>query len=62
MLSSAISRRYIRIPIRSRGGEPSITEMLSDSIVVAMMRADRVDPKALEEELRGIARASLKTN
>ena len=52
----AISRRCIRIPIRTRSGEPSIAEMLSDSIVVAVMRADGVDPEALEAELRDMAR------
>jgi hypothetical protein len=38
--------------------EPSIKEMLSDSIVVAMMAADGVDPVALEAQLRGIATAT----
>jgi hypothetical protein len=56
MLATAISRRFLRIPIRTRGSEPSIAEMLSDSIVIAMMRADRVDPKALEATLRGMAK------
>ena len=35
--------------------EPTITEILSDSIVRAMMRADRVDPEILERDLRSIA-------
>jgi hypothetical protein len=32
--------------------------MLSDSIVLAMMAADGVDPIALEAQLRGIARST----
>jgi hypothetical protein len=36
--------------------EPTIAEMLSDSIVRALMEADRVDPRALEASLRGLAR------
>jgi hypothetical protein len=35
--------------------EPTITEILSDSIVRAVMRADRVDPEILERDLRSIA-------
>lgn len=35
--------------------EPTITEIMSDSITVAMMKADGVDPVALEAELRSIA-------
>jgi hypothetical protein len=37
------------------GREPTITEILSDSIVKAMMRADGVDPKMLERDLRIMA-------
>ena len=36
--------------------EPTITEMLSDSIVQAVMEADGVNPAALERELRSMAR------
>jgi hypothetical protein len=54
MISLAIGRRR-SIPIRSGFSEPSISEMLSDSIVVAMMAADGVDPIALEAELRSMA-------
>ena len=36
--------------------EPTIAEILSDSMIKAMMRADRVDPVALERDLRSIAR------
>jgi hypothetical protein len=35
--------------------EPTIAEILSDSLVKAMMRADGVDPRLLERELRTIA-------
>jgi hypothetical protein len=35
--------------------EPTITEMLSDSLVMAMMKADGVDPVALEAQLRRVA-------
>jgi hypothetical protein len=35
--------------------EPTIAEILSDSIVKAMMRADGVDPGMLERDLRSIA-------
>jgi len=35
--------------------EPTIAEILSDSIVKAMMRADGVDPAALERDLRSVA-------
>jgi hypothetical protein len=57
MISPAIGRRRA-IPIRSGFCEPSIAEMLSDSIVIAMMAADRVDPIALEAELRGLAQGA----
>jgi hypothetical protein len=35
--------------------EPTIAEILSDSIVQAVMEADGVDPKRLEALLRGVA-------
>ena len=35
--------------------EPTIAEILSDSIIEAMMRADGVDPEMLERDLRSIA-------
>ena len=38
--------------------EPTIAEILSDSIVVAVMKADGVDPVALEAQLRSMARGS----
>ncbi len=34
--------------------EPTITEIMSDSITVAMMKADGVDPVELEAQLRSI--------
>jgi hypothetical protein len=57
MISPAIGRRR-SIPIRSGVPEPTITEMLSDSIVMAMMAADGVDPVALEAQLRGLAQSA----
>jgi hypothetical protein len=35
--------------------EPTIAEILSDSMIKAMMRADGVDPEVLERELVSIA-------
>jgi hypothetical protein len=35
--------------------EPTIAEILSDSMVKDMMRADGVDPEMLERDLRSIA-------
>lgn len=37
-------------------GEPSLAEALADPIVMAMMRADRVDPRRLETTLMDLAR------
>jgi len=37
--------------------EPTLDDMLSESIVEAMMRADGVDPHELKELLRRIARS-----
>jgi hypothetical protein len=54
MISLAIGRRSGG-PISWCTREPSITEMLSDSIVIAMMAADGVDPLALEAQLRRMA-------
>jgi hypothetical protein len=55
MISLAIGRRSGN-SISWCHREPTITEMLSDTIVVAMMAADGVDPVALEAQLRGMAR------
>ena len=35
--------------------EPTIAEMLSDSLVRVVMRADGVDPEMLERDLRSMA-------
>lgn len=43
-------------PLGWNGREPTLTEILSDSIVRAVMDADGVDPGALETELRRMAR------
>jgi hypothetical protein len=48
---SAISRRLLRPQ------EPTIAEMLSDSITQALMEADGVDPEALILVLREYSRA-----
>jgi hypothetical protein len=36
-------------------GEPTLAEILSDSIVKAVMAADGIDPEALEAQLRSMA-------
>jgi hypothetical protein len=54
MMSLAIGRRF-EGSISWCHREPTITEMLSDTIVVAMMAADGVDPIALEAQLRSMA-------
>jgi hypothetical protein len=38
------------------GGEPTLQEILSDPIVVALMRADGVDPGEIEAMLSRISR------
>ena len=57
MISLAIGRRCGN-PISWSFREPTITEMLSDSIVMAMMAADGVDPVVLEAQLRGMAQGA----
>jgi hypothetical protein len=57
MISLAIARRC-GSPISWNFREPTITEMLSDSIVMAMMKADGVDPVVLEAQLRGMAQGA----
>ena len=57
MISLAIARRC-GSPISWSFREPTITEMLSDSIVMAVMAADGVDPITLEAELRSMAQGS----
>ena len=57
MISLAIGRRSgNRVSWCTR--EPTITEMLSDSLVMAMMKADGVDPVALEAQLRSVAQGA----
>ena len=36
--------------------DPTITEIMSDSIIKALMKADRIDPEALDAQLRSMAR------
>jgi hypothetical protein len=53
----------VRIPIREEAvayREPPLDDILSDSIVEAMMQADAVDPDELRLMLRSVAR-SLRT-
>ena len=47
--------RRIKIQIKSCDDDPTITEIMSDPIVAAVMKADRVDPVALEAQLRSLA-------
>ena len=55
MVLLAIGRR-IASPMSWCRREPTITEILSDSIVQAVMEADRIDPEVLEAQLRSMAR------
>ena len=51
--------RMVRIPIREERAsyrEPTLGEILSDSIVEAVMRADAVDPDELGVMLGRVAR------
>jgi hypothetical protein len=50
--------RYVDRPASWLQREPTMTEILSDSIVVAVMKADGVDPVALEARLRSMAQNS----
>ena len=36
--------------------EPTLSELLSDSLIKAVMESDGVDPQKLEAELRSVAR------
>jgi hypothetical protein len=54
------TRTTKRIPIREERGsyrEPTLEEILSDSIVEAVMQADAVDPDELDAMLGRVARA-----
>jgi hypothetical protein len=42
-------------PVRWCAREPTLSEMLTDPIVQALMDADGVDPKELEAALRSVA-------
>ena len=53
LLSTALAAIVRRFAAKR---EPTITDMLSDSIVKIVMEADRVDPEVLEKELRGMAK------
>ena len=50
--------RCVDRPVTWLQHEPTMTEILSDSIVIAVMKADGVDPVALEARLRSMARNS----
>jgi hypothetical protein len=52
-----LPNRRSDLPIDSHYREFTITEILSDSIVKAVMKADGVDPGALEAQLRSMALA-----
>ena len=52
MLETFLTAIAHRMP---RPHEPTIAEMLSDSIVQALMQADGVDPEALATLLRNVA-------
>ena len=39
-----------------QANEPSLSEALSDPVILAVMKADGVDPSALADSLRRIAR------
>ena len=41
------------------GGEPSLSEIFSDSIVKAVMQADGVDPSLLEAQLRRMRKTAV---
>jgi hypothetical protein len=48
--------RLIENPMRWRRRDLTIAEILSDSIVQALMEADGIDPEALEAQLRSMSR------
>jgi len=49
----AFAQHMLRV--LTRGSEPTLKELLSDSAVKAVMEADGVDPLALEAQLRNMA-------
>ena len=54
MALTTIGRRVGTLISRC-GGDLTIAEMLSDSIVQALMEADGIDPEMLKELLRNVA-------
>jgi hypothetical protein len=50
----AIGRQFVN-PMTWCRRDPTITEILSDSIVMALMEADRIDSQVLEAKLRSMA-------
>ena len=52
----ALNPRFRRIAIMGCQRELTLAEMLADSIVQALMKADGVDPKVLEAQLQSLAR------
>ncbi len=52
----ALNPRLRRITIMGCQRELTLAEMLADSIVQAVMKADGVDAKVLEAQLRSLAR------
>jgi len=60
MALQAFGRR-IGNAMRSDRREPTMTELLSDPIIIAVMKADRVDPIALEAQLRSMTQSSAAT-
>jgi hypothetical protein len=59
-LDMALSETPARIEQPTRwGGEPSLSEIFSDSIVKAVMQADGVDPSLLEAQLRCLHAATV---
>ena len=54
MALTTIGRR-VGTPISRCGDDLTIAEMLSDSIVQALMEADGIDPEMLKELLRNVA-------
>jgi hypothetical protein len=52
----ALNPRFRRITIMGCQRELTLAEMLADSIVQAVMKADGVDAKVLEAQLQSLAR------
>ena len=52
----ALNPRFRRIATMDCQRELTLAEMLADSIVQALMKADGVDPKVLEAQFQSLAR------